>query len=144
MPLCCGDTKRFFMSIDAWKSEVEMFHICLLFGLLVTFWILWEIYKTSSWTMRIIYKLEEMWKYFWLLKANSYFQELRIYIQSWSAQCQQCNQPVGYFVVIAGYCFISVPSPACCICFPVVELIFCKIYNFPLAVVNAWRQGRHG
>lgn len=28
------------MSIDAEKSEVEMFHICLLFGLLVTFWIL--------------------------------------------------------------------------------------------------------
>lgn len=48
---------------------------------------------------------------------------------------------VGYSVVIAGYFFISVPRPACYICFPVVELVFCKTYNFPLAVVNAQGQG---
>lgn len=47
-------------------------------------------------------------------------------------------------MVIAGYCCISVPSPACCICFPVVELIFCKTYTFPLAVVNAQRRAWHG
>lgn len=46
---------------------------------------------------------------------------------------------VGYFVVIVGYCCISVPSPPCCISFPVVELIFCQTYNFLPAVVNAWR-----
>lgn len=58
-----------------------------------------------------------------------------------------CSMPavgpktVGYSVVIAGYFFISVPRPACYICFPVVELVFCETYNFPLAVVNAQGQG---